>query len=103
MACKPVSRALRCRSADMNRDHGSRVPDATSGKGKPMLLLFSVGEDRIGLDVRHVIEVIPYVNLKRLPKTPAFVAGLFTYRNEAVPDIDVSKMLGCVHVRRSLS
>lgn len=68
-----------------------------------MLLLFSVGEDRFGLDVRHVIEVIPYVNLKRLPQTPDFVAGLFNYRNVAVPVIDVSKMIGGVHVRRYLS
>lgn len=68
-----------------------------------MLLLFSVDEDRFGLDVRHVVEVIPLVNLKRLPKTPDYVAGLFNYRSVAVPVIDVSKMIGGTPVRRYLS
>lgn len=68
-----------------------------------MLLLFTVGEDRFGLDVRHVIEVIPHVNLKRLPKTPDYVAGLFNYRSVAVPVIDVSKMISGDTVRRHLS
>src|SRR3569832_465095 len=68
-----------------------------------MLLLFSVGEDRFGLDVHHVVEVIPFINLKRLPKTPDYIAGLFNYRNVAVPVIDVSKMIGGTHVRRYLS
>lgn len=68
-----------------------------------MLLLFSVGEDRFGLDVRHVVEVIPFVNLKRLPQTPDYVAGVFNYRNVAVPVIDVSKMIGGVKVRPFLS
>ena len=68
-----------------------------------MLLLFTVGEDRFGLDVRHVVEVIPHVNLKRLPKTPDYVAGLFNYRSVAVPVIDISKMIGGESVRRHLS
>lgn len=68
-----------------------------------MLLLFSVGEDRFGLDVRHVVEVIPFVNLKRLPQTPDYVAGIFNYRNVAVPVIDVSKLIADAHVRRYLS
>ncbi len=68
-----------------------------------MLLLFTVGEDRFGLDVRRVVEVIPHVNLKRLPKTPDYVAGLFNYRSIAVPVIDVSKMISGEPVRRHLS
>lgn len=68
-----------------------------------MLLLFSVDEDRFGLDVRHVIEVIPFVNLKRLPRTPDYVAGVFNYRSVAVPVIDVSKMIAGTAVRPFLS
>src|SRR3569623_3142976 len=68
-----------------------------------MLLLFSVGEYRFGLYFHHVVEVIPFFNLKRLPKTPDYFAGLFNYRNVAVPVIDVSMMSGGTHVRRYLS
>lgn len=68
-----------------------------------MLLLFSVGEDRFGLDVRHVVEVIPHVCLKRLVRTPDYVAGLFNYRSVAVPVIDVSKMIGGTSVHPYLS
>ncbi len=68
-----------------------------------MLLIFSVGEDRYGLDVAHVVEVIPCIPLKSLPRAPDYVAGMFNYRNVAVPVIDVSALISGAPARRFLS
>ena len=58
-----------------------------------MLLLFMVEGDRYGMDVMDVVEVIPFIPLKRLPHTPNYVAGVFNYRGQAVPVIDVSMLI----------
>jgi chemotaxis-related protein WspB len=67
-----------------------------------MLLLFTVGRDRFGLEARHIVEIVPRVALKRLAGTPECVAGLFNYRRNLVPVIDLSKMLTGSAARRNL-
>lgn len=68
-----------------------------------MLLLFTVGEDRFGLEVKHIVEIVPYVTLKRLVGTPDCVTGLFNYRQDVVPVVDLSRMLAKVPARNNLS
>jgi chemotaxis-related protein WspB len=57
-------------------------------------LLFSLGNDRYGLDTRRVMRVLPQLDLKELPQAPAWVSGLMNYRGQSVPVIDLS-MLAC--------
>jgi chemotaxis-related protein WspB len=57
-----------------------------------MFLLFHLGKDRYVLEARHVIEVLPLVELKQLPEAPRGVAGIFNYRGRPVPAIDLSKL-----------
>lgn len=54
-----------------------------------LFLQFKINENRYILDTGDVIEIVPYANLKRIPKAPAYVAGLLNYRGGAVPVIDV--------------
>jgi len=68
-----------------------------------MLLLFTVGEDRFGLEVKHIIEIVPYVTLKRMVGAPDCVTGLFNYRQDVVPVIDISKLLAGVPAKKNLS
>jgi len=57
-----------------------------------MFLLFHLGKDRYVLEARHVIEVLPLLELKRIPEAPRGVAGIFNYRGRAVPAIDLSEL-----------
>ena len=57
-----------------------------------LFLLFELGPDRYVLDVRQVAEVLPLVDIKRIPQAPAAVVGLFDYRGTAVPAVDVSQL-----------
>ncbi len=56
-----------------------------------LFLLFQLGQDRYALDVGQVAEVLPLVSLKRIPQAPPAVAGVFDFRGEPVPVIDLSQ------------
>lgn len=57
-----------------------------------LFLLFHLGKDRYVLEARHVIEVLPLLELKRIPEAPPGVAGIFNYRGRPVPAIDLNQL-----------
>ena len=59
-----------------------------------LVLTFQIGDNRLALDIRRVREVVPRVELKRSPTGPTWLAGLFVYRGQAVPVVDLHRLLG---------
>ena len=57
-----------------------------------LFLLFELGQARYALDVEKVVEVLPFVLVKKIPHGPAEVAGVFSYRGLPVPAIDLSRL-----------
>src|SRR5215472_1275232 len=57
-----------------------------------LFLLFQVGSDRYALEARHVVEVVPLLSLQRIPQAPLGVAGVFNYRGQPVPAVDLSQL-----------
>ena len=57
-----------------------------------LFLVFQIGNDRYALDASHVVEVIPFLALKRIPQAPKGVAGLFNYRGRPVPAVDLCEL-----------
>ena len=57
-----------------------------------LFVLFQLGEDRYALDASRVVEVVPLLTLKELPQAPKGVAGIFNYRGQPVPAIDLSQL-----------
>ena len=57
-----------------------------------LFLLFQLGRDRYALEASRVIEVLPLVELKRIPDSPRGVAGIFNYRGRPVPAVDLSDL-----------
>jgi chemotaxis-related protein WspB len=66
-------------------------------------LIFEAGRQRYGLDVEDILEVVPAVRLRTLPGLPNYVAGIFSYRGELVPVLDLSMMLSGVAVTEHFS
>ena len=64
----------------------------TQSNRSAMLLRFVVGDDSYGVDVTQVVEIVPYIALKRIPRAPDYVAGLLNYRGSSVPVIDITKL-----------
>ena len=57
-----------------------------------LFLLFQLGHDRYALEASRVLEVLPLLELKRLPGAPMGVAGIFNYRGRPVPAVDLSEL-----------
>jgi chemotaxis-related protein WspB len=58
-----------------------------------LYILFSIGHDRYALDSRHVVEIVPRVECWPLPKAPAYVIGVFRYRGQLVPVLDLCQLM----------
>lgn len=54
-----------------------------------LFMQFKINDERYVIEAKDIIEVVPYANLKRIPKAPPYVAGLLNYRGDTVPVIDV--------------
>jgi len=57
------------------------------------LLTFTVAGDAYAIESRRVVEVLPLVPARPLPGTPPFVRGIFTYRGQLVPLVDLGLRL----------
>jgi chemotaxis-related protein WspB len=57
-----------------------------------LFLIFQLAADRYAIDAADVVEVLPLVNSKRIPHTPAGVAGIFDYHGAPVPLIDLAEL-----------
>ncbi|TAK97387.1 MAG: chemotaxis protein CheW [Verrucomicrobia bacterium] len=68
-----------------------------------LFLLFQIGNDRYALEAQQAVEVLPLVELKRVPQAPRGVAGLFNYRGRPVPAIDLSELTASRPARELLS
>jgi len=57
-----------------------------------LFLLFKLGNDRYALEASHVVEVVPLLELKKLPHAPKGFAGIFNYRGRPIPAIDLCEL-----------
>lgn len=66
------------------------------------LLTFTIGSDLYAIESRRVVEVLPLVPARRIPRSPDYVRGVFTYRGRLVPMVDLSVRFSDVPVRERL-
>jgi chemotaxis-related protein WspB len=59
-----------------------------------LFLQFQLGGDRYVLDAREVVEVLPPLVVKQLPRAPEAVRGLIDYHGDSVPLLDLSRLAG---------
>jgi len=58
------------------------------------LLIFRLGKERYGIDVLNVREIYPLEQLTPVPRTPNFVAGVFSARGRILSVIDLHAFFG---------
>src|SRR6202023_549896 len=68
-----------------------------------LFILFQIGRDRYALSADRIIEVLPLMNLKRVPCAPVGVAGVLNYRGTPVPVIDLNEMMLAQPAARRMS
>lgn len=57
-----------------------------------LFLIFQLGQDRYAIEADRVLEVLPLLQLTRLPQAPRGVAGIFNLRGQPVPAVDLSEL-----------
>jgi chemotaxis-related protein WspB len=57
------------------------------------MLLFNLGNSQYAIPACDVVEVAPLVRLDSISMVPDYVAGLFHYRDEHVPVLDLCKLI----------
>ncbi len=58
---------------------------------------FYVGNSWLGIEARFVREAIDEVQLRTLPESAPFIAGMHPYGDQVIPIIDLARMLGHAH------
>jgi chemotaxis-related protein WspB len=58
-----------------------------------LVLIFNLGEERYGLEARQVVEIVPLIQLRTIPKTPDYISGVFQYRGRMVPVVDLQRLV----------
>jgi chemotaxis-related protein WspB len=58
-----------------------------------LFLKFRIGSESYALDTTQIAEVLPLLEITRVPQTPVGVAGLINYRGRPVPVIDLSELM----------
>lgn len=56
-------------------------------------LVFQAGDQSFALDAKAVMEVVQLVSFRQIPGAPAWVAGLFQFRAQVAPAIDLTQLI----------
>src|SRR4051812_9802751 len=59
-----------------------------------LVLTFQVGREALALDIHRVREVVPRVRLGPISGAPDWLAGVFVYRGQVIPVIDLHRLSG---------
>jgi len=87
VAEKPKGRYM-----DMTAPSGreAETPNAEAGK----YLTFSLGDEHYGLEIIRVQEIVGLIPVTRIPRLPAFVAGVVNLRGRVIPVVDLRLVFG---------
>ena len=57
-----------------------------------LLLGLSIGDDRYGVPATQVIEVVPLIELRKVPLADKCIRGIFNYRGYPTPVVDLCQL-----------
>jgi chemotaxis-related protein WspB len=57
-----------------------------------LFIVFQLDQDRYALDARELLEILPLMQIKRLPQAPPGIAGILDYHGVTLPVIDLSEL-----------
>jgi chemotaxis signal transduction protein len=78
------------KSIESEKDVHSK--EALNMEGK--YLIFNLGNERYGIEILKIVEIIKMVPITSVPNTPDFVKGVINLRGSIVPTIDLRLRIG---------
>lgn len=58
-----------------------------------LMLLFCLENERYALESKQIVEIVPLVEIKKLPHAPDYISGVFNYRGQIVPILDLCQLI----------
>ncbi|MGE5629703.1 MAG: chemotaxis protein CheW [Caulobacteraceae bacterium] len=58
------------------------------------MVIFKLGNEEYGIDIKKVKEIIPYKQPLKIPNTPDYSEGIINIRGEIISIINLKKMFG---------
>jgi purine-binding chemotaxis protein CheW len=73
-------------------------PAAVLGRvaNETQIVVFELGDERYGLDIATVFEIIRHQPITAVPQAPAFVKGVINLRGRIIPVIDLRDRFGMI-------
>lgn len=60
----------------------------------PQIAVVHAGEEKFGIDIHQVVEILNIQRVHILPQLPQFIAGIVNIRGEVIPLLDIRKRFG---------
>jgi chemotaxis-related protein WspB len=57
-----------------------------------LFLVLQLGNDRYAVEAAQVVEVLPVVKVRHLPRAPTGLVGVFDYHGQPVPLVDLTEL-----------
>ena len=67
------------------------------------LLILTAGDQSYAIEAHCVVEVLPMVPVRSVPRLPPYVLGMISYRGRLIPVIDLARRLTEEFAKRRLS
>ena len=69
-------------------------PATTKSSDELQVVVFDLGDERYGLDIAAVYEIIRHQPITAVPRSPVFVEGVINLRGRIIPVIDLRERFG---------
>lgn len=57
------------------------------------MLCFYVGGNRYAIENRHILRILPWVLLKKIPDFPFYIAGFLNFKGRLIPVVDFCQLI----------
>jgi purine-binding chemotaxis protein CheW len=85
--------------------HGqaAATPAGLAGRvaNETQIVVFELGDERYGLDIATVFEIIRHQPITAVPQAPAFVKGVINLRGRIIPVVDLRDRFGMMEGTRT--
>ena len=68
--------------------------DIKENQQKSQLIVFRLGDEKYGLQIGQIKEVVPTPHITRLPQTPPYVKGVANIRGNIIAVVDLEEKFG---------
>lgn len=70
-------------------ENAEKVLELDEDTQKNKYLIFALGEEEFGIEIRHVREIIGIQSISDIPEVPSYIKGVINLRGQIIPVMDV--------------